>query len=409
MRILLMPSSYPPVLGGLQTAAHALARHLTARGHEILVLTNRYPRTLAAREVLEGVQVHRRLFLRPSLESLRTGRPDVLGASFYYYPAAMRYVGRLLDSFRPDVVNVHFPDGQIPFVLRMRRARIFRLVVSLHGHEILKWFGVGKDGSENGSLRAAPANKALRRLRMVLREADVVTACSKYLLDKAVELEPAVGGKGSVIYNGVDLERFEDKTPFPHSRPYVLAFGRLTYQKGFDLLLEAFARIADDQPDVDLILAGEGEERVALEMSAGSSGLAGRVLFTGRASPAEVVRLLNGCRFVVVPSRWEPFGITALEALAAGKPVMATRVGGLPEFLSDADDGALGGASAGTLTCVSRVLLVEPTAAGLSEGLRRWLAARSERESGVRANPTLGSHLSWANVTKRYLEVYGGA
>jgi glycogen(starch) synthase len=305
----------------------------------------------------------------------------------YYYPATLRYARRLLGAFRPDVVNVHFPDAQIPFVLRMRRERNFRLIVSLHGHEILRWF----------EATHGPCDRARQQLVTVLKEADAVTACSRYLLDRAIELEPAVADKGHAIHNGIDLERFADKTPFAHGRPYVLAFGRLTYKKGFDLLLRAFARAASDRPGVDLVVAGDGEERAALETLAGDRDLAGRVLFTGRASPVEVVKLLNGCLLVVVPSRTEPFGIAALEALAAGKPVLATRVGGLPEFLGD-------GAS---LETGARTMLVEPTVEGLTQGLRRWLALPRELESRREPDRAWLSCHTWAGVAGKYLEVYG--
>jgi glycosyltransferase involved in cell wall biosynthesis len=397
MRVLLMPSSYPPVLGGLQTAAHALARHLNAQRHEALVLTSRYPRTLKDREAIDGIQIHRKLFLRPCLEYLRNRRPDLWLASLYCYPATLCYARRLVDSFRPDVVNVHFPDAQIPFVLRIKRDRNFRLIVSLHGHEILRWFQAAGGPGEESLKSAAPGNRARQQLVTVLKEADAVTACSRYLLDKAIELEPGVAAKGHVIYNGIDPERFEDKTAFAHPRPYVLAYGRLTYVKGFDLLLRAFARVASNHPGIDLVIAGDGEQRVALGRAADDPELAGRVFFTGRASPVEVVRLLNGCLFVVVPSRREPFGITALEALAAGKPVLATRVGGLPEFLGD---------GAG-LDTGARTMLVEPTVEGLSEGLRRWLALRHEIESRQEPNRTWLSCHTWAGVAGRYLQIYG--
>lgn len=422
MRILLMPAAYAPVLGGLETAAHALARHLTAQGHEAMVLTNRYPRTLKALETIDGIQVRRKLFLRPCLADLRNRRLDLWLASLYYYPATLRYVQRLVDAFCPDVVNVHFPDAQIPFVSRLRRKRAFKLVVSLHGHEILRWFGAENGRAGDGRLAASAANRALQELRMILKGADAVTACSRYLLDKAIALEPAVAGKGHVIHNGIDLERFEDKTPFAHPRPYVLAFGRLTYKKGFDLLLRAFARVAPAHPEVDLIVAGEGEEREALRAARRDLGLEGRVLFPGRADSAEVVRLLNGCLFVVVPSRSEPFGLTALEALAAGKPVLATRVGGMPEFLGEEESlkprgenrlpqvrgPAATSFSTPTTEAGQRTMLVEPTAAALSEGLRRWLALRAEFASHQEPDRCWPSCHTWAAVAERYLEVYNG-
>src|SRR5262249_37085033 len=134
LKILLMPASYPPVLGGLQTVAHALARQLLARGHAVRVATNRYPRSLPAAETLDGVLVQRWPFLRPCWDQLCRGRADLFLASLYYGPSVRARMARLVQRFRPDVVNVHFPDRQAPFVLALRRQFNFRLVASLHGH-----------------------------------------------------------------------------------------------------------------------------------------------------------------------------------------------------------------------------------------------------------------------------------
>jgi glycosyltransferase involved in cell wall biosynthesis len=223
-------------------------------------------------------------------------------------------------------------------------------------------------------------------LRAVLQEADAITACSRYLLDKAIQIEPAAA-KGRVIHNGVDLERFHDKTPYRHPRPYLLAFGRLTYKKGFDMLLDAFAQLTLEHQQVDIILAGAGEERQSLQAQVERLGLAERVHFFGRADACEVVRLLNGCRFVIVPSRQEPFGIAALEALAAGKPVLATCVGGLAELVQ----------GPGTR-------LVVPTAAALRDGLAQWLD-RGPASDTIRAADRLEQH-SWRHVVAQFEQMY---
>jgi glycosyltransferase involved in cell wall biosynthesis len=296
-------------------------------------------------------------------------------------------------TFAPDVVNVHFPDGQIPFVLRLRRRFKFRLVVSLHGHDVQR-FTEAQDGK--GTKRMPDSSG----LRAVLREADAVTACSCYLLEKAARLEPSVAAKGTAIYNGVDLDRFRDRTLHFHPRPYILALGRLTYNKGFDLLLGAFAQVGTHFGQVDLILAGEGEDRAALEASARKLGVEGRVYFFGKAAPAEVIRLLNGCLFTVVPSRAETFGIVVLEALAAGKPVLATRVGGLPETVSL--HRGMADASA---------VLVEPNVEELTRGLRemlkREMPPRCREEERAGAEEWL-RELSWEKVAQRYEKVLAG-
>ncbi len=161
-----------------------------------------------------------------------------------------------------------------------------------------------------------------------------------------------------MIHNGIDPQRFADRTPFAYPRPYIFGFGRLTYSKGFDLLLRAFAKLADAYPEVDLIVGGDGEESGKLAQMAAALKLNGRVIFPGRLSPEEVVRYLNGCRFLAIPSRSETFGIIALEGLAAGKPVLATNTGGLPETLSAWPDGTL---------------LVQPSVDGLRDGINAWL------------------------------------
>jgi glycogen(starch) synthase len=388
LRIVLLSASYLPVLGGLQTVVHALARQFRARGHDVRVVTNRYPRRLSASETIDGVAVERWQFLAPDWRDLRAGRADLFAASLYYYPTVLGRLGRLLRTFRPDVVNIHFPDGQIPFLLPQCRRRLFRLVASLHGNEVMRY--TGGEGTP-------PAPEHLGRgLKALMREADAVTACSPDLLAAAARLEPSVAAKGVAIYNGIDPERFADKTPYVHQRPYILAYGRLTRKKGFDLLLEAFARVGAEESGADLLLAGEGEERAALEALARRLGLTDRVHFLGRVEPAEVVRLLNGCLFLVVPSRAEPFGIVALEGLAAGKPVLATRVGGMGPFLAELR------AARPELS----VRLTEPTAESLACGLREL--PTNPPGCGAPLGVPLRDAYSWARVAERYEHVLAG-
>ncbi len=329
MKALLISASYHPVLGGLQTVTRQLARSLSENGHEVKVVTNRYPRSLPALETVDGIGVERWPFLYPCLDALRHRRLDLALAGAYYNPAAVFRFARLAARFNPDVVNVHFPEARLGFVLRVRRHFPFRLVVSLHGDEIERWF-------KNTEARPPQARRSLDRLREFLRSADAVTACSQYLLNRASALEPSISGKAQVVYNGFDGSRFADRRAFSHPRPYVLAYGRHTRIKGFDLLLRAFALLAERVPHMDLILAGDGEQHQELIAMRDTLGLRDRVSLCGRAKPEEIIHLLNGCRLVVIPSRSETFGIAAMEAISSGCPLVATRVGGLPEVVAAA-------------------------------------------------------------------------
>jgi glycosyltransferase involved in cell wall biosynthesis len=347
--------------------------------------------TLPAIETIDGIRVDRLLLLSPGIDYLRRHRPDLFGASLFYGPQSYSKLKKVMQDFRPDAVNVHFPDHQIPFILKLRREFAFRLVVSLHGHDVERFDA--EPATADSEKR--DSNSARAQLKSILSAADAITACSRHILNKANHVDASVSGKGQVIYNGVDLERFSNKACYSHPRPYVLAFGRLTHKKGFDLLLRAFAEAGSTNAAVDLIIAGDGEDRGLLKSLVGELGLDHKVHFFGEASPKQIVQLLNGSLFVAVPSRREPFGIVALEALAAGKALLASETGGLGEFLSGIHE--------------PNVTLVEPSARGLAEGLRRLLISKRNGSSAATKSNQPPEQYSWTNVARRYEKVLIGS
>src|SRR5262249_25213334 len=128
-----------------------------------------------------------------------------------------------------------------------------------------------------------------------------------------------------------------------------------------------------------------------------------------------VVRLLNGCLFVIVPSRMESLGIVALEALAAGKPVLATRVGGLGELLTEIcrSTGSLSRVGSKSIEQVSRngeapVMLVEPSVDGLLQGMREWLSTGRVENQGFATDALVLDDYTWARVAQRYERVLAG-
>ena len=134
---------------------------------------------------------------------------------------------------------------------------------------------------------------------------------------------------------------FAQAKPWTHPRPYIFALGRLVPQKGFDLLIEAFADAA--LPAHDLLIAGEGPERAAdWSGSSKAAALAGRVHLLGRAERPKVASLFLGCSFFALPSRAdEGLPVVCAEAMAAGKAVVAARAGGTPEAVIDGESGII--------------------------------------------------------------------
>lgn len=389
MRILIVTYSYLPVLGGLQAAVHGLATSLAAAGHTIHIVANRHPRRLPAAETMDGLPVHRWVFETPAFTGLIGGRRfKSYVASFYYRSSTRRRIIDYIDRFEPDLVNVHFPAGQTPFILAAHERSPFRLAVSLHGEDVERWF-VDQPGRRVSAERQRKNEpRQLADLRRLLRVADLVTACSASLLEKARLLEPLINSKSHVLHNGVDLARFASAGIIPRQHPYVLAYGRLVEKKGFDLLLEAFAEVAGTYPETDLIIAGSGELRGDLTAMVARLGLTGRAHLVGEADAAGIVSLLNGALFVVIPSRREPFGIAALEAMAAGKAILATRVGGLPEFIGDTGN-----------------QLVEPGVEGLAAGLRAFLSQPDALPRIGQENRRRALEFSWDRVARRFLEL----
>lgn len=144
-----------------------------------------------------------------------------------------------------------------------------------------------------------------------------------------------------VVANGVDLETFQPGADWPADEGYVLFVGRLVAQKGVTFLLEALSVVLQRCPETRLIVVGDGELDLFLKRITRYLGIPHRVTFLDWTTGPDLVALYQRAKFVVVPSLYEPFGIVALEAMACGRPVIASRTGGLAEIVNDGVNGFL--------------------------------------------------------------------
>ncbi|HKA56747.1 MAG TPA: glycosyltransferase family 4 protein, partial [Candidatus Binatia bacterium] len=167
-----------------------------------------------------------------------------------------------------------------------------------------------------------------------------VTGCSAAVVEDARQLMPEIIPRSSIIYNGLEAPPVLPE-PIPSNPPRVLCLGRLSYEKGFDFALTAFATAVTQFPRARLMVAGDGPERTALERQALQLGIRHAVDFLGAVTPDTVPSLLNRASLVLMPSRTEGLPLVAVEAALMARPVVATRVGGLPEVVVHRHTGLL--------------------------------------------------------------------
>ena len=282
-------------------------------------MTNKYPRNLKGKELVDGIHVNR-FYLGNFYVSLNSLKGVLMRlSSILMFVINIFKLSLLFYKESTKVVNVHFPLHQIKYVLFLKRFFNFKIITSFHGHDVLRWL----ESSKKSSL--------YKDQLKLIAVSDEVTACSNYL-SRAVETIYDLESQAvKTIYNGTDIVKSHKKEDF-NSSPYVFAFGRLEHHKGFDLLVEAFAKIKHD--NLKLIIAGSGSSELDLKALVYNLKLENQVKFIGRIGKSEIDSYTQNALCNVIPSRREPFGIVVLEAIASGRPVLATNVGGIPELLS---------------------------------------------------------------------------
>jgi glycosyltransferase involved in cell wall biosynthesis len=227
-------------------------------------------------------------------------------------------------------------------IVQIKNAMARRVVLTLHSTEYGRCGNAIYSG-QSGRIRDIEAEGAY--------VADRVITVSGALADEVKWLYNIPGGKLRTIPNGVNCKEFDVPVDAGACRrmygigpldPMVLFVGRLSTQKGPDLLLEAVPHILMGRGDAKIVFVGDGHMRPDLERRARDLGVSGSVRFLGAKGPgANLIELYKSCDLVCVPSRNEPFGIVVLEAWAAGKPVVATRWGGPGQLIEHNQNGLL--------------------------------------------------------------------
>ncbi len=179
-------------------------------------------------------------------------------------------------------------------------------------------------------------------LDIKLREAAFAVAVSSFGRSQLCRWAPhEVWGRMHVVHCGIEPARFPDPAPMPQGGPQLVAVGRFAEQKGFGVLIQALGMAAPGLPGLRLVLVGDGPLRGALQAQAASLGVSDRVTFAGWQDEAGVRAALAGAQALALPSFAEGLPVVAMEAMAAGRPVIGTLIAGIPELVIPGDTGWL--------------------------------------------------------------------
>jgi glycosyltransferase involved in cell wall biosynthesis len=242
------------------------------------------------------------------------------------------------------------------------------------------------------------------RIRALEREtgwvADRVIAVSGAIRGELMWMYELPGDKIRLVHNGVSPHKFarwldpaavKARYGIGPLDPTVLFTGRMTYQKGPDMLVAAVPKVLNSYGNAKFVFVGDGDMRHHVEGAMNGNGSGGSCRFLGYVPEDELINLYNACDVVCVPSRNEPFGIVVLEAWSAGKPVVATHSGGPDEFVWHDVNGYL------------TYQNPESIAWGLGTVMRDWDHARWMGHNGRIA---VESTFNWDNIADRTMEAY---
>jgi glycosyltransferase involved in cell wall biosynthesis len=376
-------SMHSIAVGGLAVHVSELATALTRRGHEVHLFTRLGP-AQSHYDLIEGVHYHRCPF-----------DPNTNGFLPYVFRMCNSFVQGLLDAekhVRAPFDIVHGHDWlSTPALVRARNELGCRSVFTVHSTEY------GRCGNQ---LHAGISAEIRHFEWEGAYVAQQVICVSKSLRQEVLWLYGIPGEKVCAIYNGINPSKFDIDVDVSAVRrrhdigpdhPTVLFAGRLTWQKGPDLLVEALPDILRRHPRARFIFAGDGDMRQSLEARAAALGAAAATRFVGHRSGSEMVSLFKSADAVCVPSRNEPFGIVILEAWSAGKPVVVTRNGGPAEFVQDQHTG----------------ITVAVDRESIGQGVRTLLSETDRaRRMGRQGRQAAETHFSWDHIAAETEQVY---
>jgi glycogen(starch) synthase len=386
LRVLMLSWEYPPVLvGGLGRHVHALATSLAAAGHEVTVVT-RGAGDAPLEEIREGVRVVRAPEDPPTFP---LATPSLLAWAMAFNHSLTRAALHACATDAFDVIHAH--DWLVTHTAVTLRDHLgIPLVATIHATEA---------GRHQGWL-PEDLNRTIHTVEYWLgHEAAQLITCSAYMrweVSRLLELDSA---KITVIPNGVDAPTWQAppravaqaRARYAGAGPMLGFAGRLVYEKGVQHVVHALPELRDRHPGLRLIIAGDGPYKSELQHEVARLKLERSVLFAGFIG-SDLPATFAASDTVVVPSIYEPFGMVALEAAAAGAPLAVADTGGLAEIVKPGVTGVTFPAkNPGALADAVSTLLTDD---------------RTAREMAQRARAMVRNTYGWVSIADRTARAY---
>ncbi|MBY0442163.1 MAG: glycosyltransferase family 4 protein [Mycobacteriaceae bacterium] len=341
MKILMVSWEYPPVvIGGLGRHVHHLSTALASAGHEVVVLSRRPADTdpsthPCSDEIREGVRViaaaqdpHEFSFANDMMAwTLAMGHAMIRAGLSLNTHDGCSATDR---SWRPDIVHAHDWLAAHP-AITLAQFYDVPMVSTIHATEA---------GRHSGWVCGALSRQVHAVESWLVRESDSLITCSGSMSEEITELFGPGLAEITVIRNGIDAARWPFAPRQPRLGPAELLYvGRLEYEKGVHDLIAALPRIRRNHPGTTLTIAGEGTQQSWLIEQARQHRVLKATRFAGHLEHADLLAALHRADAVVLPSHYEPFGLAALEAAAAGAPLVTSNIGGLGEAVINGQTG----------------------------------------------------------------------
>ena len=326
LNVMFLTWEFPPrVIGGISPHVFYLSKSLARKGVKVHVVTCDFPGA-PARETLDGVEVYR-------IDSYKNPSPD-FATWVYLMNLNMQREAAAIAAKLEDKVDLFHAHDWLVATAGIGLKHVFRkpLLVTMHSTEIGR-----RDGVHTSTEKMIAETEA-----WLTYEAWKVICCSQYMVSHVKWAFGLPDDKLVMVPNGVnmnvyekalttDLKLFRSRFALPEEK-LVLFVGRLVYEKGAHVLINAIPKILE-KVNAKFVIVGSGYMKDQLLTIVRSMGLEHKVMFTGFVDEETLLKLQCCADVSVVPSLFEPFGIVALEAMAAKSPVVVSDTGGLGEIV----------------------------------------------------------------------------